>query len=92
METAPESYRDTKRPPLREAMRLETGNIDEVLASLTRKGYFEPPPRPWTLGAQDRGMGRENFAVLDRFEDLVVETPNRETAELIINAVKSDQA
>jgi hypothetical protein len=68
-------------------MILEGGTIDEALASLERKGYFEPPPGPWKLGVQDRGMGRANFAVLDRFGDLVVEVKDRFTAELIISAV-----
>jgi len=91
MSKAPESYLDAKRPPLQEAMVLEGGTINEVIASLERKGYFEPPPGPWQLGIQDRGMGRSNFAVLDRFNDLVVEAKDRPTAELIISAVNTQR-
>ena len=87
----PESYRDIKRPSLLEAMRLEGGIIVEAVVSLERKGYFEPPPGPWKLGVQDRGMGRANFAVLDRFDDLVVEAKDRPTAELIISAVNTQR-
>ena len=86
MEKAPESYLDHKRPPLLEALRLEGGTMEEAIASLTKRGYFTAPPRPWTLGFKDRGLGRGDFAVLDKFGDLVVETQNRETAEFIIEA------
>ena len=53
------------------------------------KGYFTPPPRPWQLGALDRGMGRRDFVVLDRFGDLVVKVESCETDELIILAVNA---
>lgn len=86
---APKSYLDCKRPPLIEALKLEGGTFEEATASLDRKGYFTAPPRPWNLGFMDRGLGRGDFAVLDKFGDLVVETPNRETAEFIIKSANN---
>ncbi len=88
-EAAPDSYLDHKRPPLREALVLEGGTWSEAIASLERKGYFTAPPRPWTLGFKDRGHGRNDYAVLDKFGDLVAEAENRETAGFIIKAVNS---
>lgn len=90
MPNAPESYLVQRRPPLLEAIRAE-GNmtIEEATASLERKGYFTARPRPWKLGFRDRGLGRGGFAVLDRFGDLVAETPERADAELIIAAVNA---
>ena len=87
MPNAPESYVDQRRPPLLDAIRAE-GNVTiaEAIASLERKGYFTARPRPWTLGFHDRGLGHGDFAVLDRFGDLVAETPQRADAELIITA------
>ena len=70
-----------------EALKLEGSTIEEAAASLERKGYFEPPPRPWRLGVHDRGHSRASFAVLDRFNDVVVEVADQATAELIIVAV-----
>ena len=63
--------------------------IEEATSSLERKGYFTAQPRPWKLGFHDRGLGRGDFAVLDRFGDLVAETPERANAELIIAAVNA---
>ena len=90
--TAPDSYLDARRPPLQEALAAEGDmTIMEAVDSLTRKGYFTPRPRPWQLGRSDRGHGHGNYAVLDRFGDVVVEVPNREDAELIIAAVNAYQ-
>ncbi len=71
-----------------DAIRAE-GNMTmrEALVSLGSKGYFTPRPRPWKLGSHDRGHGRNDFAVLDRFGDLVAGIPDRADAELIIAAV-----
>lgn len=63
-------------------------SMDEALKSLKQKGYFSPRPRPWQLGFRDRGLGRGDFAVLDRFGDLVAEV-SKEDAELIISAVNA---
>jgi len=63
--------------------------IEEAIASLERKGYFTPRPRPWKLGFRDRGLGRGDFAVLDRFGGLVAETLQRADAELIIVAANA---
>jgi hypothetical protein len=87
--TAPTSYLDQRRPPLLEALQLEGGTLMERTESLKRKGYYTPPPRPWQLGVNDRGLGRGDYAVLDKFGDLVVAVENRETAEFIIDAVNS---
>jgi hypothetical protein len=56
---APESYLSERRPPLAEALRAEAETEKEVrgkrmtygeaIASLERKGYFTPMPRPWHL-------------------------------------------
>lgn len=89
MEKAPDSYLDHKRPPLLEALRLEGGTTEEATVSLTRKGYFTAPPRPWGLGFRDRGLGRGDFLILDKFDDLIVEVPSREIAEFIIGAANS---
>lgn len=89
MNKAPESYLDTSRPSLLEAMRLEGGTPEAAVASLEKKGYFTPPPRPWNLGFNDRGMGRGIYAVLDKFGNLVVEAPSQVVAEYIIAAVNS---
>ena len=90
---APDSYVDSRRPELAEAMQLEFDagkrNVDDVFESLKAKGYFTPRPRPWRIGAHERGLGRIDYAVLDRFGDLVVKAPNCETAELIILAVNA---
>jgi hypothetical protein len=63
--------------------------VGDAVESLEKKGYFTPRPRPWKLGFRDRGLGREDFAVLDRFGDLVVEVENKVDAELIILAVNA---
>ncbi len=89
MSMAPDSYLDCRRPPLMEAMELEGGTINEGIDSLTKKGYFTPRPRPWKLGYKNRGHGRGDWAVLDKFDDLVVEAQTREDAELIIASVNS---
>lgn len=90
MSNAPESYLDQRRPPLIEALQAEGDmTIEEATASLERKGYFTARPRPWKLGFHDRSLGRGDFAVLDRFGDLVAETPNRADAELIIAATNA---
>ncbi len=90
MPNAPKSYLDKRRPPLQDAIRAEGAvTLKEATASLERKGYFTARPRPWKLGFRDRGLGHGNFAVLDRFDDLVAETPGRADAELIIAAVNT---
>ena len=90
MLNTPESYLDERRPPLLDAIRAEGDvTIEEATASLERKGYFTARPRPWKLGFRDRGLGRGDFAVLDRFGDLVAETPERADAEMIIEAVNA---
>ena len=90
MPNAPESYLDERRPPLLDAIRAEGDvTIEEATASLERKGYFTARPRPWKLGFRDRGLGRGDFAVLDRFGDLVAEIPERADAELIIEAANA---
>ncbi len=88
MDKAPKSYLNCKRPPLQEAMLLE-GDVTmaEAIESLKRKGYFTARPRPWKLGFRDRGLGRGDFAVLDRFGDVVVEIESQADAELIISSV-----
>jgi hypothetical protein len=89
-EQAPESYLNAKRPPLIEALALEGGTFEEAVASLRRKGYFKPPPRPWHLGIKERGMGRQSFAVLDSFNDVIVETGDNQTlADFIIVAANA---
>ena len=87
----PGSYTDSRRPSLLEALQLKGGTMEEAYASLEQKGYFTPPPRPWRLGFQDRGMGRRDYAVLDKFGDPVVQAPNRIVAEFIIKAVNNYQ-
>jgi hypothetical protein len=89
MKKPPKSYLNCKRPPIEEALKLEGGTMGEAMASLERKGYFTPPPRPWTLGFKGRGLGRGDFAVLDRFNELIVETKDHATAELIVSAVNA---
>ena len=63
--------------------------MSEAIELLKRKGYYSPRPRPWQLGFKDRGLGRQDWAVLDRFGDLVAEVANKEDAELIISAVNA---
>lgn len=90
MPNAPESYLDQQRPPLLEALHAEGDmTLEEATASLERKGYFTARPRPWRIGFRDQGLGRGDFAVLDRFGDLVAKTPERADAELIIAAVNA---
>jgi len=90
MPKAPASYKNRRRPPLMDAIRAE-GNVTmgEAADSLISKGYFTPRPRPWKLASRDRGLGHYDFAIVDRFGDLVAEVPQREDAELIIAAVNS---
>lgn len=91
MKKAPESYLNRKRPPILKAIALEGRHLtfDEAVKSLERKGYFSPNPRPWKLGERDRGHGHRDFAVLDRFGDLVAEFENRSNAEFVISAVNA---
>lgn len=92
MDRAPDSYLDCRRPPIAEAMRLEGDMpIIEAIESLEKKGYFTPRPRPWKLGFRDRGLGRQDFAVLDHFGDLVVEVGRLADAELIVSAVNANK-
>ncbi len=87
---APKSYVNRRRPPLGAAMLLEdTEFVKEAIQSLRDKGYFTPPPRPWQVGACDRGAGRLDPAVLDKFGDVVAKVENVETAELIVLAVNT---
>lgn len=90
MSKAPDSYRDQQRPPLDDAIRAE-GDIptEDALAILVRKDYFTARPRPWKLGWRDRGLGRGDYGVLDRFGDIVAMIPERSDAELIIAAVNA---
>ncbi len=87
--TAPESYLNERRPPLEEALAAEGLPFIEAMESLKRKGYFTPKPRPWQLGYQDRGHGRGDYAVLDRYGDVVTEKLSREDAEFIIAAANA---
>ena len=90
MPDAPKSYLNKRRPSLLDAVRAEGKmTFEEATFSLERKGYFTAKPRPWALGFNDRGLGHGDFAVLDRFGDLVVETSNRADAELIIVAANA---
>ena len=90
MPNAPESYVDQQRPSLVDAIRAEgVVTIGAAFPSLERKGYFTARPRPWKLGFHNRGLGHRDFTVLDRFGDLVTETPQRADAELIIAAVNA---
>ena len=89
MANAPNSYRNQRRPPLGEALKLESGTLREVTQTLVRKGYFTPRPRPWQLGEHNRGLGRHTWAVLDYFGDVVAEKLERLDAELIIAAVNA---
>ena len=92
MDKAQKSYLDCKRPPTLEAIRLEGDmTIGEAVESLQRKGYYTVRPRPWKLGFRDRGMGRGDFAVLDRFGDLVAEVVSQADAEFIISAVNASE-
>src|SRR3989344_2173855 len=85
----PRSYRNRRRPALDDALRME-GNVtlDAATKSLVRKGYFTPPPRPWSAGVRDRGLGRYSYAVLDRFGDVVV-TGVKEVVEFIVDAANA---
>jgi hypothetical protein len=90
---APGSYLDCRRPPLLNAIAAERDvPVLEAIASQRKKGYFTPRPRPWKLGFRDRGHGHGDFAVLDRFGDLVAKTPYHEDAELIIEAVNASKS
>jgi len=87
---APDSYYDSPRPDLPEALNLEEGTLKERIASLQEKGYFSPPPRPWCLGKSDRGLGRSDYAILDKFGKVVAEFGNNhETASVIIEAINA---
>lgn len=87
---APESYLNERRPPLLEAIQAEPGKTaGEAIDSLERKGYFTAKPRPWRIGFKDRGMGHGDYGILDKFGDLVAETPSVADAELIIAAVNA---
>lgn len=90
MKKAPDSYHDSPRPDLPEALSLEGGTLEERIASLVEKGYFYPQPRPWSLGRSDRGLGRGDYAILDKFGKVVVEFgSNHETASAIIEAINA---
>lgn len=91
MPKAPKSYVDQQRPPLRDAIMAEEGDvtIKEALVSLKNKGYFTARPRPWKLGFHERGLGHGDFAVVDRFGDLVAEISQLADALLIIEAVNA---
>ncbi len=91
MSRAPKSYLNRKRPPILEAIKLEGAmTMYEAMESLEKKGYYTPRPRPWKLGYRGRGLGNGDFAVLDRFGDLVVEVDSKADAELIISAVNTN--
>ncbi len=93
MKNAPKSYLNRRRPPLLDAIRAE-GDVtnEEAHASLRLKGYFTARPRPWKLGFHNRGHGHGDYAVLDRFGDLVAETPELANANLIIAAVNAHKS
>lgn len=91
---APKSYLNVKRPPIIEAIKLEFADgcedIDAAMSSLRAKGFFSPPPRPWTVGSSDRGHGRLDYAIFDKFGDVVAflaPDMDEETAKLIIDSV-----
>ena len=89
---APESYLNHRRPPLLEAIVAEGDmSIGEAVESLKKKGYYTPHPRPWQLGYKDRGLGRGDYAVLDRFGDLVAEFESKADAELVISVVNAQK-
>lgn len=90
MQEAPDSYKDRRRPPLLDAIRAEGDvSIKAAMAALERKGYFEPRPRPWSVGFRDRGLGRGDYAVLDRFGDVVTGPLERVDANLIVAAINA---
>ncbi len=92
MKRAPKSYLNRRRPNLLNAVNLGgKATVEEALESLEKKGYFTSPPRPWKLGYRDRGLGREDYGILDRFGDVVIEGVSKETAELIIKAVNQHE-
>ena len=92
MNKAPKSYLNRRRPPIIEAIKMEGDmTMGEAVESLQKKGYYTPRPRPWKLGYRDRGLGRGDFAVLDRFGDLVAEVESQTDAELIISAVNAGE-
>lgn len=85
---APESYHNEHRPPIEEALALEgKATVADAMRALEEKGYFTPKPRPWCLGFCECGRGHRSYAILDHFGDLVMEAPDKATAELIIAAV-----
>lgn len=90
MKKAPDSYFDSPRPHLTDAIELEEGTLQERIDSLISKGYYSPQSRPWSLGISNRGLGRGDYAVLDKFGNVVGEFGDkRETAEAIIEAVNA---
>lgn len=85
--TAPDSYVDERRPTLARALVLEgKGSHAVALQSLQDKGYFTPPPRPWSAVGEEM-HGELSCAVVDRFGDIVCKTRARSTADLIVTAV-----
>lgn len=87
---APKSYRNRRRPPQDEALAAEGDvTIQDAVNQLVAKGYFEAPARPWKLGRADRGMGRGDYAVLDRFGDVVFEVKYRAHGEFVVAAVNA---
>jgi len=90
MQKAPKSWVNRRRIPLHDAMKLEgVETFDEGVKILVEKGYFTPQPGPWKIGGRDRGHDHVDYAVMDKFGDIVAEMPNRVTAELVISAVNS---
>lgn len=93
----PKSYLNRRRPSLQDAVADEGRSMGEgatwhvAIQRLEEKGYFTPQPRPWKLGAMQRGLGSVSYAVLDRFGDVVLQPHNhplaRQTCEHIIKAV-----
>ncbi|MGD0976899.1 MAG: hypothetical protein ABR875_01215 [Minisyncoccia bacterium] len=90
MAKVPKSYLNKRRPPIQEAVFLE-GDISliDAIKSLEKKGYFTPRPRPWKPGFNNRGMGHGDYAILDRFGDIVAEKVSKEDAGFIISAVNA---
>jgi len=87
----PESYVNHHRPLILEAISREGDmTMDEAIQSLVKKGYFTPRPRPWKIGFRNRGLGHGDYAIFDRFGDVVAENISREDAELVISVINSD--
>ncbi len=87
--SAPESHFDALQPIPAGALAIgDSLPVDQAVESV-RGDSLAPKPRPWQLGYHDRGLGRGDYAVLDRFGEVVIEKLSRKDAELIIAAVNA---